>query len=199
MSWSMETGIIKESVLKSIELKIRSGETLVVDEDDYEKIKDYEWETRVYHCKHGNFMFVCRSDNKRIRVHHMIGYDKISGSLSIAFLNNNTLDYRKSNVILQKRWVPVSTEKRKRKKTHFENRREAGDFKQEAPVPKNGCVIQSDIKRKPMCMQCDIYDNIKWNRCLTIASHYQWTQWSPKEKGEWCLKMEAIAKEKGKK
>lgn len=181
-----------------VEVELLTGEVLIVDEDDYEKIKDFQWEARVYRSQGGSSIFICRVDNRRIRLHHVIGYADIwRKNIEITFINENIFDYRKSNIILQKRWKDVPEENRKRPKTNFDRNRDSGHFKNEYPIPENGCVIKNARIRHKMCVQCDITDNVKWKRCLDVACEMFWTQWQPKEKGEWCLQMEKQYKNKG--
>lgn len=183
--------------MSCVEISLKTGEVLIIDEDDYEKIKDFEWESRIYRNQGGNSIFVCRTDNRNIRLHHLIGYRNVwRKNLEITFVNENVFDYRKSNVILQKRWKSVPEENRKRPKTNFDRNRDNQYFKDEFFIPENGCIIKNARTRNKICIQCDMTDNVKWNRCLNVACDMFWTQWQPKEMGSWCLKMEQKYKEK---
>lgn len=178
-----------------VEIPLKTGEVLIVDEDDYEKVKEFTWITRLYHNKSFDYIIICRSDNKQIRFHKTLGYGNIPKGLSLAFLNGNIFDYRKENVILQRRYKILGDEERKRKRTSYERKKESKSFKNEISIPENGCVIQNARKRDTICLKCDLLDNVRWYRCLNAASYQQWTQWKPKEMGEWCLKMLQILSE----
>jgi len=86
-----------------MEIKLTKGKSVIIDDEDYVKIKDYNW--HFVHSRKGTSFFVYRQmsrqkKNKSVGMHHQIL--NISSRVVVLFKDGNGLNCKKDNLIVLK-------------------------------------------------------------------------------------------------
>jgi hypothetical protein len=151
------------------ELKLTSGETLVLDTEDYEKVpfKD-RW--RVYMSK--NMQFVGRwsveGGKGTTKYLSSILFDYDRRNLKIVFKNGDRLDFRRANI----EYVPRKGSTCQKNLANYTARRN----NRSPEIRVNGCVLTKAGmgKRCAYYLKCDLY-----SKCLDeICAQTEWPGWT---------------------
>lgn len=177
----------------TVQIKLLSGDMLIVNKDIYTLVGPYDWEPRKYFSKKKISTFVCRADNRNIKLHHLMGYKNIGKlNLEISFLDGNHFNYARENILLQKTWRPVPKEKRKRKQGPISIDKEKVRNIKTAEILENQCMICASSKRSKICCECSILSEEQWDHCLTMAASLFWGAWSIHKLGPYCKQAEEL-------
>lgn len=170
-----------------VSIKLKTGEELLIDKDDYLVVEPYDWRSR----KTGNNgeMTVCRVDKPLIALKDILGYKGLRKlKLKLKFNNNNCFDYRKTNIEL------VRTDKPKESKKPRISKKELDQIKNTSMfyVPTNQCTIRKCKDRDIVCAHCRDsaeYTDFAYDRCLDVAAFFQWPGWVIETYGNICQTM----------
>lgn len=170
-----------------VSIKLKTGEELLIDKDDYLVVEPYDWRSR----KTGNNgeMTVCRVDKPLIALKDMLGYKGLRKlKLKLKFNNNNCFDYRKTNIELVRTDKPKESKKPRISKKELDQIKNTSIFY----VPTNQCTIRKCKDRDIVCGHCR--DNVDhtdfaYDRCLDVAAFFQWPGWAIETYGNICQTM----------
>jgi hypothetical protein len=164
--------------------KIKSGETIIIDDENLNQIKQFSWEfiyykdkPRVVKCKDQRQQLLC------------LLFPENKGK-SIEFKNGNHLDYRKENIVA---YFATKSQISLEEKLQQERLKKI----KEVYIPENDCTVVAQPRRSSdlLCCTCAYVDGIRYSNCLDVASNHFWDGWKPKS-GKWCQQLkETIQKQ----
>lgn len=158
----------------SSKVRLKSGETILVDDRDKNFVEKYEWELTELN---GQPRIVKCSD-KRVRLHTYLGIDPAK---RFEFKNGNHLDYRMNNLYSYYASKNNITETQKKE-------RDSLKFIKKIQVTENDCEIVSYPRGTDddlLCATCSYVDLERYDKCLSAASRHSWSGWKMVS-GQWC-------------
>lgn len=141
-------------------MKTEEGETFYIDERDHYKVNEYKWHS--FTLPNGRKTATTRTKYRNLVYLHTLIYRRFSSNnYTMEFINGNTMDLRRRNLIIKE------IQGRTREAIYNPKKLEL-----------NGCTLTKSLREGDRCSPS--YKCPNYTSCLNVVGNTQWRGWMAK-------------------